>query len=99
MAWRDSAISRSTTTVASRARLVLGIGAERDEQIVGPRLVQAHAGVGERGVRVDQRRQILDLELYPLEQVLGFGARGRDRERDRLADEAHLAVGERRMLA
>ncbi len=81
------------------ARLVLAVGTEGDEQIVGPVLVHARRRVGERGVGVDQRRQILDLELDALEDVLGLGAGGRDRERDRLADEAHLAVGQRRMLA
>jgi hypothetical protein len=47
----------------------------------------------ERLARVDDRRFVADDELDLVGDVLGFLFGGSDDRRDRLADEAHLALG------
>ena len=52
---------------------------------------------GKRVARIDDRRLIADDEFDLVNDVLGFLFGGSDDRRDRLADEAHLAVGEDRL--
>ena len=52
-------------------------------------------GVGRRGLEVDDGRQRVELELHEVARVLGDVAVLGDHEHDRVADEAHVGVGER----
>ena len=54
------------------------------------------AGVGERGLGVDEGRQRIDVGPHHLGGVLALLERLGEHDGDRLADEADLAVGERR---
>ena len=96
MAWRESAISRWTTIGASLdfASKPLSI-VEREKEVVGPLLVNAHVGFVARRVRIDEHRQLLEFDFDLLAEIFGLGAGRRDAHRDRLAHEAHLAVRER----
>ena len=67
-------------------------------EIVVPLLVHADGLLGARRERVDQNGQLVELDVDLLGQVFGLGARRRDAHRDRLADEAHLAVRQRMPL-
>ena len=54
--------------------------------------------LGARGESVDQNGQLVELDFHLLGQVFGFGSRRRNAHRNRLADEANLAVCQRMPL-
>ena len=69
-----------------------------ENTIVAPRLVQQRRAGLLRRQHVDDRRQLLEIERHVLRQILRRGAGAGEAHRHRLADEAHLAGGERRIV-
>ena len=65
------------------------------DDVAAVRLVDEHVGI-DRGVVVDDRAARLVVDHHELARVLGDVAVVGDDERDRVADEADLVLGERR---
>ncbi len=63
------------------------------QPVVDQRAVRAQGSLG-----IDHRRQFLEVETRRLGRVLGLVAAFGDDDRDRLADMAHLVMGQQRLL-
>ena len=79
-----------------RLHVAVGAGGQRD--VVAPRLVDQRGARLARFQHVDRRRKLLVIDLDRLREIFRLGAGLSDARRDRLADEAHLADGERREI-
>ena len=53
----------------------------------------------QRRLGVDDRRQLLEIQVHQFGRVFGLVAALRDDDRDRLADMPHLVVRQKRLLA
>ncbi|CPO73642.1 Uncharacterised protein [Bordetella pertussis] len=75
----------------------VAVGVQGDEHVVAPVLVhQVRRGLLRAGhVGID--RQVVIIDFHQLGMVFRLGARRRERHGHRLADEAHLAAGQRRL--
>ena len=75
----------------------VAIRAQRHEDVVPPAFVHELGGRGRRTRDVGIDRQLVVFDLDHLQQVLGFRARGREGQGDRLAHVADLAARQRRL--
>ena len=101
---RHHRLARQRDLAPDHHRRAFGLGVEaalvveREEDVVAPVLVHAGGRLRLRRMRIDQHRQLVELDFDLLGQVLGFGARRRHAHRDGFADEAHLVVRQRMAL-
>ena len=81
-----------------RFRIALDDGGA-DVGVARPVIEHARTVGAHRGDDVDDGRQLLEVELEPVGQILGLRPRRHDTGRDGLPDVAHPLVGERRIGA
>ena len=96
-ALHDKVLAAGVGRVAERRVRVALHRRQRDDVIAAGRLEQ-QAFVLARGLAVGHRRQRFDVERDRIERVLGERRAVGDDDRDRLADVAHLVLGDHRLL-